>query len=328
MIYIKIITLFSFFLTIFILRYNSNNLPYENNKAKYDINFNYHSYQRNIISDKMKKYAKWQQKNNEFYFINGIIRKYKPKKCLEIGVAHGGSSILILNALKDIDNSVLISLDLNTKFYGNSKLNTGSRVKQYFPELTNNWKLFTGKQPHKFLEELNMKFDFLFLDTVHLAPGELINIIEALPFLNDKAIVVLHDIMYHLPTNQYHNAKLIKYHPSQIYLMTSLVGNKVIIEDKSKGSENIGAIFLYPNQKKYYLNYFLLLLSPWEYMPNENHLTELKIFIKKYYKEEIYINLFNRAIEENKIYINEFNEIYEKIKKNKIFTKNNVNKIC
>ena len=37
-----------------------------------------------------------------------------------------------------------------------------------------------------------MKFDFLFLDTVHLAPGELINIIEALPFLNDEAIVVLH----------------------------------------------------------------------------------------------------------------------------------------
>ena len=33
----------------------------------------------------------------EAYFINGIIRKNKLKNCLEIGVAQGGSSILILN---------------------------------------------------------------------------------------------------------------------------------------------------------------------------------------------------------------------------------------
>ena len=52
---------------------------------------------------------------------------------------------------------------------------TGCNVKKYFPELAENkWKLFTGKQPHIFLEKLNMKFDFLFLDTTHFAPGELI----------------------------------------------------------------------------------------------------------------------------------------------------------
>lgn len=35
--------------------------------------------------------------------------------------------------------------------------------------------IYTGEQPHKFLDKLNMKFDFLFLDTVHFTPGELIN---------------------------------------------------------------------------------------------------------------------------------------------------------
>ena len=32
------------------------------------------------------------------------------------------------------------------------------------------------------LDKLNLKFDFLFLDTVPYTPGELINIIEAVPF--------------------------------------------------------------------------------------------------------------------------------------------------
>lgn len=45
----------------------------------------------------MKKYAKWKLWNNEPYFLNGIIRKFKPRKFLEVGVASGGSSVLILN---------------------------------------------------------------------------------------------------------------------------------------------------------------------------------------------------------------------------------------
>ena len=41
-----------------------------------------------------------------------------------------------------------------------------------------------------------MKFDFLFSDTAHVTPGELINFIEVLPFLKEKAIVVIHDILW------------------------------------------------------------------------------------------------------------------------------------
>ena len=126
--------------------------------------------------------------------------------------------------------------------------------------------------------------------------------------MNDNAIVILHDIMFHLPSFGYYNTKFIKYHPSQIYLMASLFGDKVIIKDDIKGVENIGAVFLYPNQEQYYLNYFLLLLSPWEYLPSEKHIMELKIFIQKYYKNEMCLLLFKRAFEENKIYINNFNK--------------------
>ena len=305
---ISIIILIIFF--VYLLFYLNNYVNFK----KIDLNFKYHNYEKEIITKKMKKYSSWELGKNEVYFINGVIRKYKPRFCLEIGVAEGGSSILILNAIKDIKNSSLVSLDLYTKFYANPSKNTGHCVKKYFPELANNWLLFTGEQPHKFLEKLNMKFDFLFLDTVHLAPGELINIIEALPFLNDNAIIILHDIMFHLPSNRYYNPYFVKYHPSQIFLMTSLFGDKVTIIDNNK-IENIGAVFLYPNQKKFYFNYFLLLLTPWDYLPNENHIKELKLFIKKYYKNETYLYLFNRAIDENKIYVNKFNLLYKNLSK-------------
>ena len=93
--------------------------------------------------------------------------------------------------------------------------------------------------------------------------------------------------------------------------MTSLPGYKVIIEDEKSGAGNIGAIFLNPIKEKYYLNYFLLLLTPWEYMLTNRQIEELRAFILKYYKKHIFLHLFNRAVEENKIYINNFKRVYK-----------------
>ena len=263
-----------------------------------EINFEYHNYERELITERMKNNSGWELLGNEPYFINGIIRKFKPKKCLEIGVSSGGSSILILNAIKDIRNSFLISMDINNRFYRDPNLEVGYNVKN-FPELLNKWKLFTGKQPHHFLEKLNIKFDFLFLDTVHSTPGEIINIIEVLPFLEENAIVIIHDITLHLSTKE-------KFHPSNILLFSGLVGKKIFIPNNEQGFENIGAILLGPNQYKYYKNYFLLLCSPWEYFPDEKHIKELKYFISKYYKNKIYLDLFKKAVLMNRVYLNKF----------------------
>ena len=32
-------------------------------------------------------------------------------------------------------------------------------------------------------------------------------------------------------------------------------------------------------------------MTPWEYLPNEDHIKDIREFIKKYYKEEIYIRI-------------------------------------
>ena len=261
-------------------------------KRKYDINFNYEEYDSEIITDKIKRDSGVQISIEEGKFINGIIRKNKLKNCLEIGVARGGSSIIILNAIKDMENSLLVSLDLNREFYQDPSKLTGYRVKEYFPELAKNWKLFTGDQPHKFLVELNIKFDFLFMDTAHVSPGEIFNFIEALPFLNENAIVVMDDLLWHFST-----IKTTKLFPSCIALIPALYGDKLLMK---KSVSKMGAVFLYPNQEEHYLDYFLLLLNFWEYIPKENHLNDLRSFIEKYYKDKIYIDIFDTAVKENK----------------------------
>ena len=292
---------------LIIIHYHFYSLYHVKYIKQIDTEFQYHNYQRYLINQKIMEKSGWLLTKNDAYFINGIIRKFRPKKCLEVGVARGGSSVIILNAIKDIPDSFLISLDLNTKLFIDNTKDTGYVVKEFFPELNKNWSLFTGEQPHKFLEKLNVKFDFLFLDTSHFTPGELINIIEILPFLNEGAIVVLHDIIWHLEGTE--NFKEVKFTPTQIYLMSSLVGQKIYISDTKSGIANIGCVVLSPNQEEHYKDYFLLLMSFWEEMPTEKQINDLRLFIKKYYIKDIYLNIFNAAVEKNKNYIKNFRNV-------------------
>ena len=63
-------------------------------------------------------------------FINGMIRKYKPKKILEVGVASGGSTAIILNAIENIENSHLYSIDKLINAYNRKEKETGWIVKE------------------------------------------------------------------------------------------------------------------------------------------------------------------------------------------------------
>ena len=217
---------------------NYNDINIEE-KQRYDINFSYNDYDKKIMTDKIIKDARWLLANKEAFFINGLIRKNKLKNCLEIGVAHGGSSILILNAIKDIENSFLVSLDINTHMIKYPERKIGYRVNKLFPELTKKWKLYTGDQPHKFLVNLNTKFDFLFLDSAHRLPGELINFIEALPFLKENAIVVVDDLLWHFHRSFRKKQKIEKFFPSCISLFPSIYGDKVFIKNSKVGISNI-----------------------------------------------------------------------------------------
>ena len=93
-----------------------------------------------------------------------------------------------MNAIKDLKDSRLVSLDLNRHLYINNNFLTGCIVNKYFLDLTDKSKLFTGEFPRIFIQKLNIKYDFLFLDTAYISPVEIINIIEFLQFLKNNSI--------------------------------------------------------------------------------------------------------------------------------------------
>ena len=94
--------------------------------------------------------------------------------------------------------------------------------------------------------------------------------------------------------------------------MSSLFGEKIYKKKENGEIDNIGAVILYENQQRHYLDYFMLLTTLWEYMPSEAQINDLRLFIKKYYKEKIYLDLFNMSVEKNKNFLIKYKN-YKKI---------------
>ena len=163
---------------------------------------------------------------NEFYFINGLIRKYRPKKILEIGVCSGGMSAAILNAIFDIENAFLYSCDLEIRNYKNPEYEVGSIVKNNFPEFLNKWKLFIGNTTSAFIEEIGNNIDFIFIDTAHVLPGEVLNMIEIFPFLKKNAIIAFDDIEMQAKKRLFNQTN---FYPCNNLLFSVLRGKKIML---------------------------------------------------------------------------------------------------
>jgi len=190
-IFIKLLYIFLIIITII----NND----QTKKYNFD-NINPGLYGREIFDQIKSKYNKYNGRlimsKDEYYFVNGLIRLYKPKKLLEVGVCSGGMSAAILNSIKDIKGAMLYSCDLekNNYYINSNKYKVGHFVFKYFPNLMNKWKLYTGNTTSAFIEDIGGNIDFVFIDTAHVMPGEVLNIIEILPFLKKNAIIAFDDI--------------------------------------------------------------------------------------------------------------------------------------
>ena len=85
-----------------------------------------------------------------------------------------------------------------------------------------------------------------------------------------------------------------------------------LLKNKDGSIGNMGAIFLYNNQEKHYLDYFFLLLAFWEYMPKDYEINDLRIFIKNFYKKDIFLRIFDTAVTKNKISMKNHQKYYRK----------------
>ena len=230
---------------------------------------------------------------NQKEFLNGLVRKFKPKKVVEVGTLYGGSSIIILNAIDDLNDSKLYSIDLDTRE------KVGECVPKYFPNLMKKWTLFKGNIATAFLEQIGNNIDMALFDTSHQEPGEIMDFLMVLPFLKENAIVAFHDIAMQITHSHDRN----EWAPYIIY--NGIRGEKYLPSGDDILKQDIGAAKLDSNQKRYYQEYFRLLGGQWQYFPKEEHVTQIRNFFKKYYEKDCKecLIIFEEAISFNRDFV-------------------------
>ena len=290
---IVLILIFLIFLFL-VIKAKRNNIgfrTFKQNKTKNTIFLD--KYELNIYNNiklKLESNKCSQMWANQREFLNGVIRKFKPKKIVEIGVAEGGSSSIILNAIQDIKNAHLYSIDLS------DNVNIGICVKNIFPEFVDRWTLFKNDIAAKFMEQIGNNIDFVFIDSAHFEPGEILDFLIVLPFLKKGAIVGFHDIANQItvPNNRNEWAPYIifnmirgkAYYPSGYNLLKHDIGIKIL--------DN--------NQNKYIHDYFRALGGQWQYFPKQKHIQLIIELFKKYYDNDC-LTMFNETVEFNKKFV-------------------------
>ena len=274
----------------FSLKNSSNDFKKTKKKIyldKYEVNI-YEKIKEKILSRNCSRM--WA---NQREFLNGVVRKFKPKKIIELGIAEGGSSSIILNAINDIKNSHLYSIDLSSHYL------IGSCVNKLVPDLLGKWSLYKGYTAAKFLEQIGGRIDMAFIDTSHFEPGEILDFLIILPFLSKGAIIVIHDIGNQITFGKGKNSR----RENAPYLIFNIIkGKKYLPSGKGILTKDIGAIKLEKNQAKYVHDYFRALGGQWEYLPKEEDIDLIKKLFKKYYDKDCLI-MFEEAISFNKIFL-------------------------
>ena len=299
---IIILILFIFIIISFeILRNIYKKLNIKDDKIKEHICLD--KYETNIyeeIREKLLNNQCSQMWANQREFLNGVIRYFKPKKIVEIGVAEGGGTSIILNAIQDIENSHLYSIDLS------DSPNIGKCAKNLFPQFLNKWTLFTGNVAAKFMEQIGNNIDMVFIDSAHFEPGEILDFIIVLPFLKEGAIVGFHDI-----ANQMNNNIKQRNEWAPYIIFNIIRGIPYYPSGKIFLKHDIGIKVLNQNQKQYYHDYFRALGGQWQYFPKESHIKLINELFQKYYDIKCR-KMFQETVEFNRIFVknNPMNQIY------------------
>lgn len=237
-------------------------------------------------------------------FLNSLLLRLKPKKILEVGVAAGASSVIMLNAIKNNPNARLYSIDFEKRWYRNEAYESGFLVKECCPKLADKWKMYSGDYAFSFIKEIGGDIDFCLIDTTHAVPGEILDFLMIFPFLKEHAVVVFHNAALNTAlggNNGYVN----------LILMSAISGVKLLpynepgknlyynFHNKHPEINNIGAVALEEDTNERLFDIFNLLLLPWQYDVSKEDTARIGAFFEKYYAKE-YIELYNKAVNYNR----------------------------
>ena len=265
------------------------------NYIELKINLLYYAYNR--IKKKLLGYPCDGMHINQREFLNGVVRRFKPKKIVEIGVREGCASSIILNAIQDLNDSHLYSIDLDKRDF------IGKCVNKLFPNFLSKWTLYKGNIAAEFMEKIGKDINMVFIDSAHLEPGEILDFIMVLPFLSEEAVIVMHDIANQITATKRFKGWLGKRNEWAPYIIfNSMRGEIYLPSGKNLLTHDIGAKKLYINQKIYFHDYFRVLGGQWQYFPKEQFINKIRNFIKRYYDNDC-LNIYNEAVDFNRKFV-------------------------
>ena len=234
---------------------------------------------------------------NDSAFVCGLLERFKPGKIVEVGVADGGTTAVILQCMKELQ--VPFSLDSVDVLEKNARKPQheigylGMKAKELLG--ADDCRLYRGVYLPQVIEQIGDGIDFAIIDTAHVLPGELLDFLVLFPFLAPDAVVCLHDI------RQNH-----KNPPSAESIATNVLFNCVAAEKYINADEtrkpdypNIGAFKINGDTPVYINNAFGALTQSWSFMPSEEVMAYYDAVIKRYYSEES-LWLYERAVAMNR----------------------------
>ncbi len=284
-----------------------------------------------------------EQKPEEQEFLFALACRSKAKKALEVGVSTGASSALLGHIfLRDNADTQFFSIDYCEDWYANKSHKTGF-VMNVYPKLSKKWVLCTGGVAANFMDTIGDGIDFVFLDTSHEMPCEILDFLMILPYLTEDCTLVLHDanlqtahpLKHEFTVNNllisalsgekmlpryvkpfYAKHKEGEYYNSKHLLMNNSgrFNDKELVDKESRHAiftfPNIAAIRLNKSTRDNIWNLFNILAQPWQALPNETDFIIIRDHFRKHY-DAYYCNMFEATYHLQK-YSKEIREVIAK----------------
>jgi hypothetical protein len=124
----------------------------------------------------------------ERLLLYALVYGLRPKHCLEIGTAQGGSALIICSALDEIGLGQLVIVDPAPQI-----------APEHWARMAHRAALIVGRSPEALSQAQQLagsKFDFVFIDGDHSFEGVLKDIEGVIPLLDAGGYILLHDAHY------------------------------------------------------------------------------------------------------------------------------------
>jgi predicted O-methyltransferase YrrM len=200
-------------------------------------------------------------------FLCEMVAAQAPRTIVELGVASGASSAVLLFALDQLppidDDRVLISCDIRPTCYFNEAYATGQACRELYPTPRATWRTHFDLDARQLAQQLPLQsVDLTFIDANHSHPWPLLDLLQLSAVAKRGSWVVLHDIELPIQHPEYQ-----VYGPRWLYEAWPF--NKV----KGVGRwTSIGAVQMPENVDQLVPLALTLLNQPWEHAPQRGQI--------------------------------------------------------